>query len=133
MSGLESTEMFETIYMLGAVTFSVVNSKLPPIQVGVTDIEKCFDKLWLQATINSLYDAGVTNDTLNQLYLENKNAQIAIKTNNKLTKRIPVKDVIMQGSVWGSIKCTTMIDRLNKAMMKEDTLKYYYERQSKLS
>ena len=102
--------------MLGAVTNSLVNGKLSPIQVGVTDIEKCFDKLWLQATINSLYDAGVTQI-----------AQIAIKINNKLTKRIPVKDVIMQGSVWGSIKCTTMMDRLNKAMMKEDTLKYYYK------
>ena len=54
MSGLESTEMFETIYiyMLGVVTFSVVNSKLPPIQVGVTDIEKCFDKVWLQTTFS---------------------------------------------------------------------------------
>ena len=49
--------------------------------------------MWLQATINALYDAGVTNDTLNLLYLENKNAQIAIKINNKLTKRILVKVV----------------------------------------
>ena len=108
----------DNIYVLSAVSNSVVNGKMPPIQVGVTDIEKCFDKLWLLSTINALFDAGLTNDTLNLLYLENKNAQIAIKVNNKLTKRISVKDVIMQGSVWGSIKCSTMVDRLNKAMMK---------------
>ena len=112
--------------MLNSITNSVVNGKMPPIQVGVTDIEKCFDKMWLQATINALYEAGITNDTLNILYLENKTAQIAIKVNNKLTKRIPVRDVIMQGSVWGSIQCTTMLDKLNKVMLKEDHLKYLY-------
>ena len=70
---------------------------------------------------HSLYD-----DTLNILYLENKNDPIAIKMYNKLTKRMHVKDVIMQGSVWGSLKCTTM-DRLNKAMTKDDTLNYFYK------
>ena len=32
----------------------------------------------------------------------------------------------MQGSVWGSIKCTTTMDKLNKVMLKEDHLKYFY-------
>ena len=30
----------DNIYVLGAVSNSVVNGKMPPIQVGVTDIEK---------------------------------------------------------------------------------------------
>ena len=102
-------------------------AKMSPIQVAVSDIGKCFDKLWLQSSINALYEAGIKNDTLNLLYLENENADIAIKVNNKLTERIHVKDVIMQGSVWGSIKCTTMMDKLNKSMMVEDTLKYHYK------
>ena len=90
----------DNIFVLGAIVNSVINGKMPPIQISVTDVEKCFDKMWLQATINALYEAGITNDTLNLLYLENKNAQIAIKVNNKLTKRVLVKDVVMQGSVW---------------------------------
>ena len=32
----------------------------------------------------------------------------------------------MQGSVWGSIRCTTTMDILNKVMLKEDYLKYVY-------
>ena len=82
--------------------------------------------MWLQATINALYEAGITNDTLNILYLENRNNQIAIKVNNKLKKRVLVKDVVMQGSVWGSMKCSTMMDKLNKAMKKETPLQYLY-------
>ena len=83
--------------------------------------------MWLQATINALYEAGITNDTLNILYMENRNAQISIKVNNKLTKRVLLKDVVMQGSVWGSIKCTTTMDKLNKAMRKEAPLQYLYK------
>ena len=33
----------------------------------------------------------------------------------------------MQGSVWGSMKCTTTMDKLNKTMLKEDKLKYHYK------
>ena len=64
------------------------------------DATKCFDKLWLQDCINSLYEAGLDNEKLNLLYLENKNAQIAVKFNNKISTRISVKHVVMQGSIW---------------------------------
>ena len=100
---------------------------MPPIQISVTDVKKGFDKLWLQSTINALYEAGLTNHTLNILYAENKNAEVAIKINGKLTKRVHVKDVVMQGSVWGSMKCTTTMDKLNKTMLKEDNLNYHYK------
>ena len=44
------------------------------------DAEKCFDKLWLQACINALFDAGLDNEQLNLLYIENKNATIEYKS-----------------------------------------------------
>ena len=47
------------------------------------------------------------------LYQENTYAKIAIKGNDRLTKRKLVKDVKMQGSVLGSFKCTTTLDILN--------------------
>ena len=52
----------------------------------------------------ALYDAGIRNELLNMLYVENNNAKIAIKVNGKLTKRVNVKDVERQGNVWGSLK-----------------------------
>ena len=100
--------------MIGAVINSVEKGNSAPIQVQVMDAINCFDKLWLQACINSLYEAGLDNDQLNLLYIENKNAQIAVKVNGKLSARINVSDVVMQGSIWGSLKCTSSMDRLNK-------------------
>ena len=96
------------------------------------DAEKCFDKLWLQSCINSLYEAGITNDYLNLLYIENKNAQIAVKINNKLSSRISVKSVVMQGSVWGTLKCTTTMDKMNKIAMADKSLQYNYKGDSNI-
>ena len=95
-NGLRVTDY---IPVLSAISNSVINGKCRPIQVQVMDINTCFDKLWLQACINSIFEAGITNEKLNLLYIENRNAQITNKVNNKMSTRINVKDVIMQGSI----------------------------------
>ena len=71
----------DNIFVLGAVINSVINGREDPIQVQVQDVEKCFDKLWLEATTNALFDAGLQHDMLNLLYIENKNAKVAVKVN----------------------------------------------------
>ena len=55
------------IFVLGAIINSVVNGDQEPIQVQVHDAFKCFDKLWLQATTNSLFEAGMKNSMQNLL------------------------------------------------------------------
>ena len=61
------------------------------------------------------------------MYLENINIQIAVKMNNKLTRRINVEDVEIQGSVWSSLKCTSMMDQPNKIVMSKAELQYHCE------
>ena len=39
----------DNIFVISAIINSVTNGKSAPIQVQVADIEKCFDKLWLQS------------------------------------------------------------------------------------
>ena len=117
----------DNIFVLGAVMNSVINGTEDPIQIQVQDVNKCFDKLWLEETTNSLYEAGLRNHMLNLLYLENKRAKVAIKIDNKLTKRFPVNNVELQGSVWGSLKCTSSMDRLNKIILPQDNLTYPYK------
>ena len=38
-----------------------------------------------------------------------------------------MKNVEMQGSVWGSLKCTVSMDKLNKTILKQDHLTYQYQ------
>jgi hypothetical protein len=116
----------DNIFVLGAVTTSVINGNENAIQVQVLDVEKCFDKLWLQSTTNALYEAGMKNYLLNILFEDNVSAKIAIKMNGRLNERTIVKHVEMQGSVWGSLKCTTTMDKLNNIMLGHEDLKYRY-------
>ena len=117
----------DNIFVLSAVTNSVIKGRSEPIQVQVTDAIQCFDKMWLQGCINAIYEAGLQNDMLNLLYIENKNAQIAVKVDNKTSRRINVQNVEIQGSVWGSLKCTSMMDKLNKHVMSNENLQYFYK------
>ena len=99
----------DNIFVLNAITNSVINGKADPVDVQVFDVEKCFDALWVQECINDLYETGFDNDKLPLLYLENQNAKIAIKTPQGISKRKNIKNVVMQGTVWGSLFCTTVL------------------------
>ena len=44
-----------------------------------------------------------------------------------LSRLISVKDAVMKGSVWGSLKCTSTMDKLNQIAMSDKTLQYYYK------
>ena len=51
-------------------------------EVWVTfyDIEKCFDSLWLQDCINSLWENGIKDDILSLVYFLNTKANIVVKS-----------------------------------------------------
>ena len=94
------------------------------------DRETCFDKLWLEASINSLYKNGLRNYKLNLLYIKDK---VAVKVNIKVLTRFPVQKVVMQGLVGGELKSTSQMNTLNKIMKKKDSLLYKYRGDSNIT
>ena len=64
--------------------------------------------------ISSLYEAGLSNDKLTLLFLENQNIQVAIKTPVGLSNVVNTKNIIIQGSVWGSLCCVVLMGKLGK-------------------
>ena len=68
--------------------------------------------------INDLYDTGFCNDKLPLLFLENKNAKNAVKTTTGISNRESINNIVMQGTVWGSIFCTATMDKLGKFVYK---------------
>ena len=55
------------------------------------DIEKCFDSLWLEDCINSLWDNSVKDDTLSLIYKLNVKANITIKHRLEILRYYPSK------------------------------------------
>ena len=117
----------DNIFVLNAILNSAKKEKEKAIDFQIYDIEKCFDSLWLQEVINSLYEAGLQNDKLPLLFLENNTARVAIKTNNRISRRVSIRNIIMQGSVWGSLCCVVLMDKLGKIVYRKPELLYYYK------
>ena len=117
----------DNIFVLNAINNSVINGEEEPVDVQVFDVEKCFDSLWVEESINDIYEAGLKNDKLNLLFLENQNANIAIKSKEGKSIRKNIKNIIMQGTVWASLLCTSTIDKLAKIMYKDPKLTYKYK------
>ena len=97
------------------------------IDICTYDIAKCFDALWLEETINDLSDTGLNNDKLSLLYLENEHCKVAVKTPNGLTRRVNMDKIVMQGTVWGSLKCTAQQDKLGKNAYENKVPIYIYK------
>ena len=73
------------------------------------------------------YMTGFQNDKLALLFLENQNAEIAIKPANGISKRESITNVVMQGTVWGSLFCTATMDKLGKLEYSNEDLLYKYK------
>ena len=117
----------DNIFVMNAIFNSISKENEEALDVQIFDIEKCFDALWLHEVIHCLYDCGLKNDKLPLLFLENNNAQVAVKGNGVLSERVNIKDIIMQGSVWGSICCVVLMDKLGKLAYSNPMMLYYYK------
>ena len=98
VGGRKGRNILDNIFVFDAIINSMKKGKEDAIDMTVTDVEKCFDSLWAQECINTLYEYGKKNDKLVLLYEETKSALITIKTPHGLTKREAIRNIIMQGS-----------------------------------
>ena len=92
------------------------------------DISKCFDSQWPSETMNDLFEVSKQNENLKIISESNKNVSISIKTPFGQTKRKIIKEVEMQGSVWGPIKCSVQIDTIGKECLQKRENVYSYKK-----
>ena len=59
--------------------------------------------------------------------MENSNAQVAVKTSGGISNRVNIRNIIMQGSVWGSICCVVLMDKLGQLAYSNPDLCYFYK------
>lgn len=48
------------------------------------------------------------------MFLENVNAQVAIKHSQGISECVNIQNVIMQGTVMGGLNCTSTMDKLGR-------------------
>ena len=62
VGGRRGGNIRDNIFVLNAITNSIRKGNEETCDVIVTDVEKCFDALWAQECINTLYEYGLDND-----------------------------------------------------------------------
>ena len=78
-----------------------------PLYVVLYDYTQCFDSLWLEDCLLSLWKLGVQNEILSLIRELNKECNIVIKTPAGQTNEFSVKNIVQQGSVCGGILCSS--------------------------
>ena len=85
-----------------------------PVFITVYDFEQCFDALWLEDSIVSLWELGVRDDTLAILYSMNKKAKIRVKCPSGITDEFIKPSIVKQGTVAGPSMCSVSTAELIK-------------------
>ena len=110
----------------------VLNSKSKSIDIQILNYKQCFDAMWLQETLNDMFEAGVTDNNLAVLYEANKKVKVAVKTPHGLTDREAINEIILQGDVFGPIECSVQVDTFGKECLTEDKFLYSYKGEVKV-
>ena len=101
------------------VLYSVINETLrskdtTPLDLVFLDIADCSNSLRLQRTLLDLHSNGIESGLLNVIHKMTEEATIEVKTSVGTTKKVMIKELIMQGETLSSILCTSSVDKISK-------------------
>ena len=105
------------LFVVYGIINSVLNEENSCIDIGIYDIEKCFDAMWLEDCLSDLYDTlpeEQRDDKLALVYEANRSNLVAVKTSVGLTERVNIQNIVTQGGTFGPIECANSIDKLGQ-------------------
>ena len=114
------------IFMVNGIINEAIRNK-KEIDIQIMDYKQCFDSMWMEETINDMFEAGIKDDNLVLLYKANENNKVKIKTPCGNSEQILLKKIILQGETFGSIECSVQIDTFGKECINEEKLLYQYK------
>ena len=115
------------IFILNGIIHEVLrSSKNKPVLLQVYDYSQMFDSINLKEAISDMYDVGVKDDNLSLLYEANSEIFMAVKTQNGLTDRQLLTDIVLQGDTFGSLLASVQVDAIGKDCV-EAGLGYSYK------
>ena len=96
------------------------------VDLEILDFRQCFDSMWLDETINDLYETGLKNNNLNLIYKLNENNKVAVVTPHGLTERVDINKIVMQGENLAPLECSVQVDTIGKECMVENKNLFFY-------
>ena len=118
VGGRKKRSAKDHLFILHGIINSINNDKTDDeVDVMVYDIEKAFDKLNLNQTLNDLVDILPDNkkdDRITTLHEANKITKVSINTPFGATEREIFERIVQQGGNWGGTFCSNSVDSLER-------------------
>ena len=126
IGGRKGKNIRNHIFILNGIINEAIINKEKAIDVVILDYKQCFDGMWLEDSLNDLYDSGVKNRNLAIIYEANSSNKVAVRTPYDTTERVGIKDIIMQGENFAPLECSVSVDFFGKECQEEDKYLFYY-------
>ena len=113
------------IFIVNDIMIEALKNKTN-VDIEILDYRQYFDGMWLQETINDLFEAGLVNDNLNLIYKLNEKNNVAVVTPQGLTERVEISSIVMQGENFAPLECSVQVDTYGKECLEQDKYLFRY-------
>jgi hypothetical protein len=127
IGGRKGRNIRDHLMIVYGVINDVINGQAAPIDIQLFDISKCFDEMWHIETMNDIYDTNIQNDKFAMIAQLDEECFIKVKTPCGETEEFTLSQLVLQGSVFGPIKCCVQIDTLGRDCLAQDKCLYKYK------
>ena len=119
------------LFIIHGVINSVIQGEDKCVDIQVYDVQQAFDALWLEDSLNDLYDSlpeESRDDKLALVYETNVNNLVAVNTGVGETERFSVPRIVQQGGSWGPMECSNTVDTLGRRCRDRGIHHYLYKK-----
>ena len=106
------------LFVIYGIMNSVFNGDAEPIDIQIYDIEKAFDALWLEDTMNDMFDTipeSSRDDKIALIYESNRHNRVAVNTAVGQTDRVDIPQIVQSSAKIALIE-------LADSVLKEDNI-----------
>ena len=127
IGGRKGRNIRDHLMIVYGVINDVINGQAAPIDIQLFDISKCFDEMWHAETMNDIWDTSIQDDKFAMIARLDQECFVKVKTPCGETEEFELSDLVLQGSVFGPIKCCVQIDTLGRDCLAQDKCLYNYK------
>ena len=127
VGGRKQRNIRDNLFTVYAAINDTINGKGVSFDLQGYDVIKCFDEMWYEETHNDLWNVNVQNDTFALISKLDEHCKIVVKTPCGATEQFELERIVLQGSVFGPIKCSVQMDTLGREALQSGVGLFKYK------
>ena len=127
VGGRKHINIRDHMFVVNAAVNNVINGDGKSFDIQRFDVLKCFDEIWYEETLNDMWDVQIQDDRFALISKLDDNCKIVVKTPCGVTDMFELSRLVLQGSVFGPVKCSVQMDTIGKESLRTGYGIYKYK------